>query len=346
MAELVGAPDGPPGAIAVLRVDGRTETYSAGIAELGRPERPQPDDHMRLASVSKAYSGAVALALVDCGLLSLDDTIAQRLPELPSHWGAVTLRDLLGHTSGLPDYPSAPAFQELLAADPHREFDSRKLLDFVADRPLQFQPGTTYRYVNSDNIAVALMAEAASGQRYEDLLQSSVFEPLGLHATSLPQGYALPEPYLHGYAGPPPGSPEQPEDVSTALGMSGLWAAGGMVSTPRELATFAGAYAGGRLISPETHEQQLSFRDGASQPSGPGRNEAGLAVFRYTTRCGVVYGHTGNFLGYTQLAVGTPDGRRSLSFSVTKQLGDTITPELVAQLRAVQEDFVCKLLED
>lgn len=126
--------------------------------------------------------------------------------------------------------------------------------------------------------------------------------------------------------------------------MSGLWAAGGMISTPRELSAFTAAYAGGRLISPATRAQQLTFVPGRSQPSGPGRNEAGLAIFRYTTRCGVVYGHTGNFLGYTLLTAGTPDGRRSLAFVVSEQLNDAGQPELVARLRAVQEDFVCHLL--
>jgi D-alanyl-D-alanine carboxypeptidase len=68
---------------------------------------------------------------------------------------------------------------------------------------------------------------------------------------------------------------------------------------------------------------------------------AGLAVFRYATRCGVVLGHTGNFPGYTQLIAATPDGRRSLTFSVTTQTNESLNPALLARLRAVQENFVC-----
>lgn len=93
------------------------------------------------------------------------------------------------------------------------------------------------------------MAEAATGQRYEKLLAELVYRPLGLRDTSLPQGYRLPEPYLHGYAVDPPNAPE---DVSTVLGASGVWASGGIVSTPRDLGTFIRGYAGGWASGPRS----------------------------------------------------------------------------------------------
>ncbi|MET9359396.1 serine hydrolase domain-containing protein [Streptomyces sp. NPDC006632] len=342
LRELVERPDGPPGAIAVLRDGDRVRVVQAGVAELGTNRPPRATDHMRLASAAKAFSGAVALRLVDCGMLSLDDTLAKRLPTLPDAWGSVTLRQLLNHTSGLPDYSAAPDFVDVIRADPHHVFDSRHLLDFVADEDLEFAPGSRFQYSNSDNIAVALMAEAVTGQRYEDLLASKVYRPLGLTGTSLPAGYRLPEPYLHGYD-VEPGAPT--EDVSTLFGASGSWASGGLVSTPADFNTFMAAYAGGTLISDATRRQQRTFVDGASEPAGPGTNKAGLAIFKYTTRCGVVYGHTGNTAGYTQLGVGTPDGRRSLTVSVTSQVNQGSNPDLLAHLRAVEEDFVCALLK-
>lgn len=343
LQELVDRPDGPPGAIAVLREHGRVRVFRAGTAEIGTGRPPRLTDHMRIASAAKAFSGAVALRLVDRGLLDLDDTIARRLPSLPADWGAVTLRQLLQHTSGLPDYSDAPAFVDVIRADPHHVFDSRHLLDYVADEELEFTPGCRYQYSNSDNIAVALMAEAATGRRYEDLLASEVYRPLGLTRTSLPSGYELPEPYLHGYAVQPP---EPPEDVSTLFGASGAWASGGIVSTPKDFNTFAAGYAGGPLISEATRRRQRDFVDGASEPAGPGANRAGLAIFEYTTRCGVVLGHTGNTAGYTQFGAGTPDGRRSVTVSVTTQVNQRGNPDLLAHLRAVEEDFVCALLAD
>jgi D-alanyl-D-alanine carboxypeptidase len=343
LEELVRTPGGPPGVIAVLRDERRTRVVRAGVADLETGRAPRPHDHMRIASTAKAFSGAVALSLVQLGDLRLDDTIGKRLPRLPRAWHAVTLRQLLNHTSGLPDYSRSPEFIAILRADPHHHFDSRRLLDFVAGQPLLFPPGSRYQYSNSDNIAVALMAEAVTGTPYERLLEELVYRPLGLRQTSLPQGYEMPEPYLHGYAVSPT---EPPEDVSELIGMSGVWASGGIVSTPADMTRFVRGYVGGRLFGPRVvREQRRWIPGGASEPAGPGRNDAGLALFRYTTRCGVVLGHTGNTAGYTQLIAATPDGRRSLTFSATSQINQAQTPELLRRLRAVQEDFVCALLK-
>ncbi|MFE0255608.1 serine hydrolase domain-containing protein [Streptomyces sp. NPDC059010] len=342
LEQLVRAPGGPPGVIAVLR-DGRgSRVVRAGVAKLGSGRRPEPNDHMRIASTAKAFSGAVALSLVDRRHLRLDDTLRERLPRLPRAWGSVTLRQLLNHTSGLPDYSEAPAFLDILFADPRHHFDSRRLLDFVADRPLRFPPGSRYQYSNSDNIAVALMAEAATRVPYERLLDDLVYRPLGLRRTSLPQGYRMPVPYLHGYDVTPPAPPV---DVSELISMSGVWASGGIVSTPADMTRFVRGYAGGRLYGHHVvREQRRWIPGGASEPAGPGRNDAGLGIFRYTTRCGVVLGHTGNTPGYTQLIAATPDGRRSLTFSTTTQINQRMKPALLRQMRAVQENFVCALL--
>ncbi|MFC7840399.1 serine hydrolase domain-containing protein [Streptomyces sp. NPDC001046] len=341
LEELVTTPGGPPGVIVVLKRDGTPRVLRAGVADLETGRPIEPTDHMRIASTAKAFSGAVALRLVADGALRLDSTIGRTLPQLPRAWRSVTLRQLLNHTSGLPDYTEDPEFAELLVADPRRTFDPRRLLDFVADEPLRFRPGTQYRYSNSDNIAVALMAEAVTRTPYEELLAEIVYRPLGLRDTSLPMGYEMPEPYMHGYAVEPP---EPPEDVSELISASGVWASGGIISTPRDMTRFIRAYAAGRLTSPEVLREQRRWVEGASEPAGPGRNKAGLAIFRYETRCGVVLGHTGNFPGYTQLIAATPDGRKSLTFSLTTQVNKTLNPDLLQQLRTVQENAVCALL--
>ncbi|MDQ0956608.1 D-alanyl-D-alanine carboxypeptidase [Streptomyces sp. B4I13] len=341
--QFVSAPGGPPAIIAVLRDGKQTRVFRAGAADLATGRPPHVDDHMRIASTAKAFSGAVALSLVDRGALRLDDTLRKRLPRLPDAWGQVTLRQLLQHTSGLPDYSQSPAFMAELAADPRHHFDSRHLLDYVADEPLLFAPGSRYAYSNSDNIAVALMAEAVTGTPYEQLLRRLVYRPLGLRDTSLPQGYRMPEPYLHGYD---VSDPTALEDVSELVSASGAWASGGIVSTPLDMTRFIRGYASGALYGKREVREQRRWIAGASVPAGPGRNAAGLAIFRYTTRCGVVLGHTGNFPGYTQLVAATPDGRRSLTFSLTSQINGVGDPARLERLRAIQENFVCALLRD
>ena len=338
--QLVGTAGGPPGVIVVLRRGEQTRVLRAGVADLTTRRPLEPNDHMRIASTAKAFSGAVALRLVEQRVLGLDDTIGRRLPRLPRAWRSVTLRQLLNHTSGLPDYSEDPEFLELLQEDPRRTFDPRRLLNFVADEPLRFRPGSRYRYSNSDNIAVALMAEAATHRPYETLLRRIVYRPLGLRDTSLPLGYELPEPYLHGYDVQPP---TPPEDISEVLSASGVWASGGIVSTPSDLTRFIRGYAAGDLTSMTVLREQRRWIAGASEPAGPGRNAAGLGIFRYTTRCGVVLGHTGNFPGYTQLIAATPDGRNSITFSLTTQVNRT-NPALLRKLRAIEESAVCVLL--
>ncbi|WP_062645645.1 serine hydrolase domain-containing protein [Streptomyces maremycinicus] len=332
---------GPPGVIAVLRNGRQARVLRAGVADLATGRPPQVRDHMRIASTAKAFSGAVALSLVDRGALGLDDTLRKRLPQLPRAWGRVTLRQLLNHTSGLPDYSQDPGFTAVVRADPHHRFDPRHLLDYVADEPLRFRPGSRYEYSNSDNIAVALMAEAVTGAPYEQLLRRLVYRPLDLRDTSLPLGYRMPEPYLHGYDMSDPASPQ---DVSELVSASGAWASGGIISTPLDMTRFIRGYASGALYGKDVVREQRRWIAGASQPAGPGRNTAGLAIFRYATRCGVVLGHTGNFPGYTQLVAATPDGRRSLTFSVTSQINGAGDPARLERLRTIQENFVCALL--
>src|SRR3954451_2288966 len=110
-----------------------------------------------------------------------------------------------------------------------------------------------------------------------------------------------------------------------------------MVSTPRDLDVFARNYVRGTFTGPRLRRRQRSLVDGGSEPPGPGRNRAGLAVFRYRTRCGTVWGHTGNYPGYTQLFAATPNAKRSLTVSASEQLSPTEAPPVFRPLRAAEE---------
>jgi D-alanyl-D-alanine carboxypeptidase len=336
---LVAADGGPPGAIVTLRRGSRMTTLRAGVAEVETGRKPRATDHMRIASVAKAFSGAVALRLVASGKLELSDTIGERLPSLPSAWSAVTLRQLLNHTSGLPDYTQSDGFRMQAEGDPRGYVSPATILSWVEREPLGFTPGSSYEYSNTDNIVVGLMAERAGGRAYGRLLREIVFKPLGLTRTSFPSNPPLPQPFIHGYL-VEPGSP--PEDVSTFLSPSGAWASGAIVSTPKDLGTFISGYLGARLFPASLQRQQLRFvAGGESSPPGPGRNSAGLAVFRYRTRCGTVYGHTGNFPGYVQFAAATRDGSRAVTTSLNIPAP---SGALLARLRAMQKTAVCLLL--
>lgn len=335
---IVGADGGPPGAIATLRRDGRTTVLSAGRADVRRSESPQANDSMRIASVAKAFSGAVALRLVQQGTLGLDDTIAQRRPDLPAQWGAVTVRQLLNHTSGVPDYTRSSGFARQLETAPRARVAPSTIIDWVRTDPLLFAPGRRYRYSNTDNIVVALIAETATGKTYDRLLREIVFRPANLRRTSLPTTINVPSPRIRGYVASGDG---RLEDVTTAISPTGAWASGGILSTPNDLGRFIRADLGRRFFGAAQQRQQLRFVRGASSPPGPGRNAAGLAIFRYTTRCGTVYGHTGSFPGYTQWVAANRSGSRSVTTTFNLSAP---TPRLLAQIRAAQTAAVCALL--
>lgn len=339
LERLVEAPGGPPGAIATLYRDGHLTVLRAGRADVRRRGAPRASDHMRIASVAKAFSGAVALHLVRAGRLGLDDTIARLLPGMPAAWGQVTVRQMLDHTSGLPDYTKSEGFAEQARSDPRGFVSPRQIIDWVRADPLEFAPGSRYEYSNTDNVVIGLIAEAVTGRTYRQELKSVVFGPAKLHRTSFPSRVALPKPFIHGYVVEPG---KRPQDVSTFLSPSGAWASGAIVSTPADLNAFIRSYLGLRFFSRAQQRQQMRFVPGGeSSPPGPGRNSAGLALFRYQTRCGTVYGHTGNFPGYVQWAAATADGRRAVTTSLNIPAP---TGKLLAQLRRLQTTAVCALL--
>ena len=131
LEELVAMPGGPPGVIAVVQRGDRREAHTFGVANVRTGRQMSVHDPMRLASTAKAFSGAAALALVSQGRLSLRDRIGEWLPFLPSAWSAVTLKQLLNHTSGLPDFSKSRRFRAALFASLTKAPRPRKLLAYV-----------------------------------------------------------------------------------------------------------------------------------------------------------------------------------------------------------------------
>jgi D-alanyl-D-alanine carboxypeptidase len=209
----------------------------------------------------------------------------------------------------------------------------------VHNEGLMFTPGSRYEYSNTDNIVVGLIAQRLTGRSFGQLLSTFIFRPAGLSQTTFPtRTVSLPTPFMHGYD-VVPGKP--PQDVTTFLSPSGAWASGAIVSTPADLGAFIRSDLGGRLFGAAQRREQLRLVAGSSSPPGPGANAAGLGIFRYQSRCGTVYGHTGNFPGYVQWAAATADGRRSVTTSLNIAAP---TGVLLQQLRSLQAAAVCALL--
>ncbi len=335
---IVDAKGGPPGIATLITRGGHMEFLAAGTA--GGGILPAPGLHFRIASASKAFNAYLATKLTGTGL-SLETTLGQSLPGLLPKAEAVTLRQLLQHTSGLPEYIQVPEFGKQLNADPTRYFAPTELTDFVRDEPLEFTPESKYHYSDTDNIAAGLMEEKASGVPYEKLLAQRIFKPLGMRSSSLPRTEKMPRPFLHGY-GIEPG--KKPEDESELLSASGAWASGGIVSTPVDLSYFLRAYVPTMLRA--SREAGIAFRAGSSSPPGPGKNFAGIGIFRYQTGCGTVFGHTGSFPGYRVFIAASANGKRSVVFVASAQiiLGGEGPPKVAKAITKAQERVVCRTL--
>ena len=341
-------PDGPPGVGVVVQRGGQLRFHTAGRARLDSPKPFRLDDHMRIASVTKAFTGAVTLELVERGKLSLSDTIGEIRPEMPPSWHAITVRQLMYHTSGLPNYTATAAFQTYFVDHLTDYISPAQVIGFAASEPLDFPPGTRYEYSNTGTFVLGLMIETVTGRSYAKNLRDLVLKPLGMNETTLPfTSPALPKPFIRGYVFAGPGQPR--ENVSQAISPSGVWAAGGIVSTPRDLNRFARAWGGGSLLDkPAVRRAQTRFLPPFSggEPPGPGQNRGGLTLYRYRTSCGVVFGHSGNFPGFTQWIAATPDGRNSTVVSANMQLAPPSTgpQDVFRSLRRIVRRAACSAL--
>jgi D-alanyl-D-alanine carboxypeptidase len=134
------------------------------------------------------------------------------------------------------------------------------------------------------------------------------------------------------------------EDVSELFAAGWTWASGGIVASPADANRFVRAYVAGATTDAATRAEQFTFAEGGSEPPGPGRNSAGLAVFRYDTRCGTAYGHTGNTPGYTQFIAASADGSRSATVGINAQITPATDLVRFQHLRGIFGLAVCAAL--
>ena len=168
----------PGASVLVLRGDDVVFRKSYGLANFEERTAATPSTHYRLASVTKQFTAAAILTLSDQGKLRLDDPIRRWLPSLPPYADAITIRQLLTHSSGLIAYedvmPSTTTVQL-------HDDDVLRLLETQATT--YFPPGSSYRYSNSGYALLALIVEKASAKRFAEFLHDEIFSPLGMTTT-------------------------------------------------------------------------------------------------------------------------------------------------------------------
>lgn len=230
-----------PGAVVLVARDGNTIFRKAyGLADVARGTRMTPDMQLRLGSITKQFTSTAVLMLVDQGKIRLDDDITRFLPDYPTRGKRITIDNLLNHTSGIASYTSQPDF----AAHATEDFTVAAMIDRFKNLPLDFEPGTQFRYNNSGYFLLGAIIEKVSGLRYADFLEQRIFEPLGMRDTAYEgrqHGKAL---FVSGHS-----KGEKGFEASAPLSMTQPYAAGALVSTVDDLARWDAAVGAGKLLT-------------------------------------------------------------------------------------------------
>jgi len=167
--------------VAVARDDRVVLARGYGLANVEHSVPVTPETVFHIASISKNILAAVVLQLVDEGKLRLDDDVTKYVPEAPTHGQHVTVRQLLNHTSGIYSFTSLPE-----AADNERfDLTQQQVLELIKDKPLDFEPGTSWRYNNSAFYLAGMLVERITKQEYGAYLRARIFQPLTMDSASL-----------------------------------------------------------------------------------------------------------------------------------------------------------------
>lgn len=291
--------DGAPGAVALVQRHGHVRVVAAGLADVETRQPMTAALRFRVGSISKTVVATLVLKLAAEGRLRLSDPIARWFPGLVPGSAQITVRELLAHRSGLPDYFGASPLESALMAGRtplSTEWTPRALLRLIAGQPLEFAPGTQFSYSNTNYLLLGLLVARIAGMPLERYAAQTLFSPLGMHATAFVLG-RLSGVYAHGYthpAGPFRAAPGGLGDVE-ALNGSAYGAAASLVSTARDLARFFTALFSGRLIPRTLLALMQTTRP---DESGLDYQSYGLGLEGNRYACGPAWGNAGNVWGY------------------------------------------------
>lgn len=320
-------------------------------------------DQFRMGSNTKTMIATIVLQLVGENRLQLSDPVEKWLPGLVPNGGAITVRMLLNHTSGLFNYLNDPDVLKAFTGQDTRAWTPTEVLAAGVKHDPEFAPGTNYSYSNTNYIALGLIAEKATEHPLTSLVQEKIAVPLHLTNTYLVEGsdngtghsLAL----AHGYepdaahvasvlpAGTPAGTAFAGEARpagyvdATAVNTSTEWAAGAMVSTAQDWATFDSALLSGKLLPAALLKEMKTNRP--EEAEFPDRRY-GLGLEQVTTPCGTVWGHNGQITGYSAEAYTDETGTRTASV-LTSTIFGLKPPKPRAANQNLVNVAVCAMLD-
>ncbi|WHT22416.1 serine hydrolase [Crossiella sp. CA-258035] len=308
-----------PAALAAVSVDGRQRSYAAGVRDRATGAPAVRDSQVRIGSNTKTFIAVAVLQLVAEGKVELDAPIERYLPNLVRGKGIdgnqITVRQLLQHTSGLPNYTKhigVARFPEF--RDRYRE--PRELLDIALSHPADFAPGTSWSYSNTGYLLAGLLIQRVTGRPVAEVVTTKVIDRAGLRETYWPRTGEMTIRGAHpkGYGLTDSTKPDSPVLDVTVQDTGWAGAAGELVGTPSDLNRFYAALLGGRLLPPA---QLAEMRKTVPAKDFVPGVSYGLGIMRTELSCGrVAWSHGGDIPGYETRNGSTEDGR-AVSIAVT-----------------------------
>lgn len=283
--------------------------YGPANAANGAANTPQT--RFRLASLSKSFTAGAIMILQARGALNIQDSICGYLDPCPEAWQPISIRHLLTHTSGLPNYTDFGDFDltEMNPTSPH---------DLVArfrDLPLNFGPGTLYSYNNSGYTLLALIIERASGMPYEEFLRQAIFGPLGMRDSGVDRNAGAILEGANGYVAV--------GQEASFLDASTLFGAGCLYSSVEDLYRWDQALYGDTLLPQGLRDEMFT----------PGMGDYGYGWWITQSNGRLLISHQGNMTGFSNFIARYPSER--LTVIVLSNLQGANSPGISAQLAAI-----------
>jgi CubicO group peptidase (beta-lactamase class C family) len=258
LARAYVAEHGSPG-VSIQLVRGSDTLVSAGygLADVEQRVPATAATVYRIGSVTKQFTAAAVMRLVEQGKVSLEDSIARYLPGLPAAWRRVTVRQLLNHTSGIPSYtdigePWVRRWREDMPPD--------TLVALTAHDSLWFEPGSQWRYDNTGYVLLGMLLDRVTGTPYPEYVEREIARPLGLeHVYYCDTERVIPG-RAHGYDRDAAGWRNAP-----FLSMTQPYSAGALCSTVGDLARWNRLLAGGKVVSPASYAAMTTPTGAARQ---------------------------------------------------------------------------------
>jgi len=307
-----------PGITIIVVKDGKTLLRKGyGLADLVRRRPLTPDIVLRIASLTKQFTATAILTLVDEGKIKLDDDITTYLPDYPTGGKKITIEHLLTHTSGIVSYTAKPDLDET------REYTVQQMIDSFKNDPLEFEPGSRYKYNNSGYFLLGAIIEKVSGKTYDKFVEERLFVPLGMTHTAYEGHERSKAPHAQGYI-----RNSQGFVPSAAMSMSQPYAAGALVSTVDDLARWDAAVSSGKLFKATTWQRAFTpYVLSTGQDTGYGYGW-GLSSFRGMK----MVSHDGGINGFNSFALRLPGEK--LYVAVLSNAESGITPASDAAYKA------------